>query len=312
MERAELARLLGVPMGSGAPRDVVVAERDPETFRAAFADAVAAGGTVFLADPAWGTTERAQFDSLRSRPAVVDGPKGWLCIPTGGSSGQIKLARHDQQTIAAAVRGFCGHFGVTQVNAVGLLPLHHVSGLMAWLRCVLTGGRYVAWEGSALLAGRTPARPAGAGDWFLSLVPTQLARLIEQPAAVEWLRSFRAVFIGGGPAWPSLIEAGAGLRLPLSFSYGMTETAAMVTALRPEEFLAGSRGCGAALPHAAVTLEADGVVAIRSESLFRGYYPAVAAETAWSSQDLGRFDERGSLHLLGRRDGTHHARGERR
>ncbi|HEY0967564.1 MAG TPA: AMP-binding protein [Opitutaceae bacterium] len=303
MERAELARWLGVSLASGAPRDVVVAERDPAAFRAAFADAVAAGGTVFLADPAWGALERAQFDALRNASVSADRERGWLCIPTGGSSGQIKLARHDAHTIAAAVGGFCAHFGVTRVNAVGLLPLHHVSGLMGWLRCVLTGGQYVPWEGSALLAGRMPVRPAGDGDWFLSLVPTQLARLMEQPPAVEWLRSFRAVFIGGGPAWPALVEAGARLHLPLSFSYGMTETAAMVTALRPEEFLAAARGCGSALPHASVTLDTDGVVVIRSASLFRGYYPAMAAATVWSPQDLGRLDERGSLHLLGRRDG---------
>lgn len=303
MERAELAHRLGVPLTSGSPRDVVVAEREPEAFRAAFAAAVAAGGNVFLADPAWGAIERTQFDALRTDQTPPDLETGWLCIPTGGSSGQIKLARHDQRTLAAAVRGFCAHFGVTQVNAVGLLPLHHVSGLMAWLRCVLTGGRYVPWEGRALSEGRMPPRLAGDGDWFLSLVPTQLARLIEQPAAVDWLRGFRAVFIGGGAAWPALIETGSRLRLPLSFSYGMTETAAMVTALRPEEFLAGSRGSGSALPHASVRVDDDGVVVIRSGSLFRGYFPGMALLTEWATQDLGRLDERDNLHLLGRRDG---------
>lgn len=303
MERAELARLLGAEPDFAEPRDTVVAERDPTTFCTAFAAAVAAGGRVFLADPAWGAGERAQFAALRAQTGGPDRERGWLCIPTGGSSGQIKLARHDQETVAAAVRGFSAHFGVTRINAVGLLPLHHVSGLMAWLRCALTGGQYLPWSGSALLEGRLPPQPAGEGAWFLSLVPTQLARLIDHPAAVDGLRSFRAVFVGGGPAWPALVEAGARLRLPLSFSYGMTETAAMVTALRPEEFLAGARGCGTVLPHAHVRLEADGGIVIRSESLFRGYHPDGFAGPEWSPNDVGRFDDQGSLHLLGRRDG---------
>ena len=29
---------------------------------------------------------------------------GWLCLPTGGSSGALRWARHDQDTVAAAVQ----------------------------------------------------------------------------------------------------------------------------------------------------------------------------------------------------------------
>jgi len=301
MERLELARLLGAAPRLAEARDVTVEERDPERFMAAFTEGVAAGGTVFLADPAWGREERAQLAAIVARPAPP-ADRGWLAIPTGGSSGRLKLARHDQDTIAAAVRGFCGHFSVTRVNAVGLLPLHHVSGFMAWMRCALTGGTYLPWDGGALLAGRRPPRPTD-GDWFLSLVPTQLARLLDDAEAVAWLRGFRAVFVGGGPAWPELIEAGARQRLPLAFSYGMTETAAMVAALRPEAFLAGGRGCGPALPHARIEVAPDGTLAIAAASLFLGYYPDFRPDGPWMPDDLGRFDEHGSLHVLGRRDG---------
>ena len=305
MDRAELARLLGVsPVGAG-PRDVVVEERDPARFRVAFSEAVAAGGTVFLADPEWEKTEREQFNALVAQSPVstdVSPQSGWLCIPTGGSSGAIKLARHDEATLSAVVQGFCGHFGVRRVNAVGLLPLHHVSGFMAWMRTVFTGGRYLSWSWKALETGRRPVLPAGEGDWFLSLVPTQLQRLLADPESVDWLRGFRAVFVGGGPAWPELMEAGARARLPLAFSYGMTETAAMVTALKPEEFLAGRRGSGTPLPHARITLDADGRITITGESVFRGYWPERRADEPWTTEDLGNFDERGGLHVLGRRD----------
>ena len=154
----------------------------------------------------------------------------------------------------------------------------------------------------AVEAGERPALPVGDGDWFISLVPTQLQRLLGDREAEDWLRGFKAVFIGGAAAWPALIEAGRMARLPLAFSYGMTETAAMITALRPEEFLAGGQGSGTALPHAKVTLGEDGRVSVDGASLFFGYWPEMRAGGAWATEDLGSWDERGSLHVLGRRD----------
>ena len=357
MERAELARLLGVFRSqvsdlAYSSDAVVIEERDPARFQAAFAAAVAGSGPVFLADPDWGAAERDQFQKLvvqhptsKLQPSTSkEGPMaareksemgepefgarmegrsqddargeshskiqnpnskielGWLCIPTGGSSGRLKLARHDQDTLLAAAWGFAGHFGVPRVNAVGVLPLHHVSGLMAWLRCALTGGEYVAGDWREIEAGALPAFPRTDDGWFLSLVPTQLQRLLARPAAVAWLRAFRAVLVGGGPAWPALVEAGARAELPLAFTYGATETAAAAMALRPEEFRAGGRGCGRALPHATVTVAADGAIAIQAASLFHGYWPDVRAPGPWASGDRGDYDGAGSLHVRGRSD----------
>ena len=302
MERIELIRALGTEPAPGS-RDVVVEARDQSEFIARFTEAAAAGETVFLADPSWGHAERAQFDALvAQKPADGGDGRGWLCIPTGGSSGAIKLARHDEKTIEAATLGFCGHFGVRRVNAAGVLPPYHVSGFMAWMRTVLTGGTYQPANWRAVESGERPALPAGEGERFLSLVPTQLQRLLGDLEAEEWLRGFRAVFIGGAPAWPALIEAGRRARLPLAFSYGMTETAAMVAAMRPEEFLQGGQGSGTPLPHAGVRLDGDGRVVIAGGSLFRGYWPGWRAEEVLTTEDLGLFDAEGSLHILGRRD----------
>ncbi|HEY8932318.1 MAG TPA: hypothetical protein VIM44_03285, partial [Rariglobus sp.] len=157
MERVDLIRLLGAEPLLAEPRDVVVEAREPADFIARFTDAVAAGGTVFLADPAWSQAERAQFNALIGHWSSDIGHsragRGWLCIPTGGSSGAIKLARHDEETLFAAVNGFCAHFAVKKVNVVGLLPLHHVSGFMAWMRTVLTGGVYLPASWKAVEAG---------------------------------------------------------------------------------------------------------------------------------------------------------------
>jgi O-succinylbenzoic acid--CoA ligase len=187
------------------------------------------------------------------------------------------------------------------VNAVDVLPAYHVSGLMARVRCAATGGRHVPWDWKRLEAGNTPELP-GEVNCVISLVPTQLHRLLGSPRVVKWLRSFKVIFVGGGPIWPTLADAAARADLPLSLSYGMTETAAMVTALRPEEFLAGARSSGRALPHAKATVTTEGVVRIEGESVFRGYFPGFSEERVYETEDLGRVDAQGHWHIMGRRD----------
>ena len=262
------------------------------------------GGFVFLCDPKWSAAQRAQVDVLlskiRNRNSRI--PTGWLCVATGGTSGGIKFARHDERTLTAAVRGFCEHFDFARVNAVGVLPAHHVSGLMARVRCAATGGIYLDWAWKKLEAGQRPALPRLRGPWVISLVPTQLQRLLKSRSAINWLRGFKIVFLGGGPVWPSLAEAAARANVRVSLSYGMTETAAMVTALRPEEFLAGARNCGAPLPHARVSVSKAGVVRVAAESVFRGYFPETRRARGVTTEDLGCIDSGGHLHIFGRRD----------
>lgn len=278
MERAELRRLLEA---TG-----VAEERE---------------GVFFLCDPRWGKAEREQVRKLRELRANDGAEEGWVCVPTGGTSGAIKFARHDERTLGAAARGFVEHFGVQKVNAVDVLPPFHVSGLMARVRCAVSGGTHVAWEWKRLERGE---RPVVSEDepWVLSLVPTQLQRLLAAKEAAEWLRRFRVVLIGGAPAWKELLDAAAEARVRVALSYGMTETAAMVAAQRPEEFFAGDRSSGTAMPHAKIVCEADGAIAIEGASLFRGYWPEWRAARSLETSDEGEIDESGRLRVRGRRD----------
>ena len=310
MDRLELTRRLEAVLGpvpagaAGRTGIAVVAEREPARFKAALAAAVAGRGPVVLADPGWGERERGELRALLAAgDATERGERddGWLLIPSGGTGGRVKLARHDGATLAAAAAGFADHFGIRKVDAVGVLPLHHVSGLMGWLRSVVTGGRHAAADWKDVEAGRWPEPPAG-GTATLSLVPTQLQRLLGRPEAEAWLRRFAAVAVGGGPAWAELLERAAAARVPLAPSYGMTETAAMATALRPEEFLAGGRSSGRALPHARVEIGADGRIGVGGASLFRGYYPERRHGTIFRTEDTGNFDAQGCLHVAGRSD----------
>jgi O-succinylbenzoic acid--CoA ligase len=319
MERTELARALGATAVAQEARNVFISESEPARFMAAFAQAVANGGDVFLCDPAWSKNEREELamrtgnqifaeakSAALARSEISDFKSqidhGWLMIASGGTSGRLKFARHDQDTLRAAVNGFSAYFNVSRVNAVGVLPLHHVSGLMAWMRCALTGGKFLPSSWPEIEAGRRPAMGDG-GEWFLSLVPTQLQRLLAQPDAAGWLQRFRAVFLGGGPAWPELLERAAEARVPLAPSYGLTETAAMVATLRPEEFFSGARSSGAAMPHARIDVTGEGTLRIAGESVFRGYFPEWRTEREFTTDDLGFIDGHGHVQVTGRRDG---------
>jgi O-succinylbenzoic acid--CoA ligase len=305
MERVELAGALGATAVAGEARTVFISEGEPARFMATFSQAAANGGNVFLCDPMWSKDERDQLALLaqsETRNPKAEIGHGWLMIASGGTGGRLKFARHDQDTLSAAVDGFSAHFNVPRVNAVGVLPLHHVSGLMAWIRCALTGGKFLPSNWPEIEAGRRPAMGDG-GEWFLSLVPTQLQRLLVQPETVGWLRRFRAVFLGGGPAWPELLERAAEARVPLAPSYGLTETAAMVATLRPQEFLGGTRSSGAVMPHAHIDVTGEGTLCIAGESVFRGYFPEWRAGRNFTTDDLGFIDGGGQVQVIGRRDG---------
>jgi O-succinylbenzoic acid--CoA ligase len=272
------------------------------------------GARVFLINPGWGIREKNQADGLiQKKDSGENSADGWFCVPTGGTSGALRFARHDERTLDAAVRGFCAHFGIQRVNALDALPAYHVSGLMARVRCAATGGTHVVCPWKNLEVGEWPALPARDDGWFLSLVPTQLQRLLASETAIAQLRQFRAVFLGGGPLWPGLADAAAAAQVPVSICYGMTETAAMIAAQRPGEFPAGDRSCGLAMPHARIEIVdedsgevlpvgATGLVRISGEHVFRGYWPESNDNQSLLTEDLGQLDAQGRLYILGRRD----------
>ncbi|MEB3200745.1 MAG: AMP-binding protein [Synechococcaceae cyanobacterium] len=247
-----------------------------------------------------------------------------IVLGSGGSSGGRRWCVQPLSHLQASARA-CGTWLQAQGFEPGVcelfnaLPLHHISGLMPVLRARCWGGR-LRWlpppllrDGAGLLAGAMPdpQRPA-----LISLVPTQLQRLLDQPDGVRWLQRFQLIWVGGAALSPDLAQRCRAHGLPLSPCYGSTETAAMVAALPPQRFLAGEEGCGEALPHAELALEAgSGALRIRASSLALGTLEAGRLEPLplqdgwWSSGDAARLDG-GGLRLLGRLDGAISSGGE--
>ncbi len=253
-----------------------------------------------------------------------------IMIPTGGSSGKIRFSIHTWATLTASVSGFTEYFQVPKVNSFCLLPLYHVSGLMQFIRSFTTGGNLAIFPSykeilNVLTSDSSEAIPSqkilaeiNPENFFISLVPTQLSRFLQQVIAADWLSQFATVLLGGAPAWPELLAKARKYQIKLAPTYGMTETASQIVTLKPSAFLAGNQSCGQVLPHAQVSICNEdgqllgvnqiGLIKIRTKSLALGYYPPGASispleenSPEYTSDDLGFFDADGDLNIVGRR-----------
>ncbi|MBD2251170.1 2-succinylbenzoate--CoA ligase [Nostoc parmelioides] len=318
---------------------IILAEREPVNFLASFIAACAANCQVFLCNPDWGEQEWHQVFNL-VQPDIILGletkdkstqnsttPQSpipitpypqrgphlphspLIMIPTGGSSGQIKFAIHTWETLTASVQGFREYFQIKQVNSYCVLPLYHVSGLMQFIRSFITGGKLVIQPFKSLEINQiSQVKPT---EFFISLVPTQLQRLLQNLELTTWLSQFNTVLLGGAPAWDELLEKAKFHSIRLAPTYGMTETASQIATLKPDDFLNGKINSGQILPHAQVRicnqqgefLPANhiGNITIQAQSLSLGYYPQLVQNQHYLQvDDLGFLDEHGYLNIVGR------------
>jgi O-succinylbenzoic acid--CoA ligase len=150
----------------------------------------------------------------------------------------------------------------------------------------------------ALLAGTAPDHALAAREErsYVSVVPTQLARMLDQPADVDLLRSYDSVLVGGASFDPVLRMRAHEAGVRVVSTYGMSET---------------SGGCvydGMPLAGVAVQIGADGMVRLAGPVLFDGYdgdpqLTASVMEGDWFvTSDLGEIDRDGRLRVLGRSD----------
>ncbi|MEM7791051.1 MAG: AMP-binding protein, partial [Verrucomicrobiota bacterium] len=308
-------------------RGVLITEKDPIEFAAVFFAAAHLQIPVILANHRWGQREWDQLEALVN-PALVFGssplstlgrsdvsnpPPSSILIPTGGTTGGVKLAVHDWSTLRSACEGLVDFMGPGPMNFHCLLPLFHVSGLMQLLRSFHTGGHIAFSDFSELQSGRLSSFQFD--DRCISLVPTQLQRLMKSKWGLKALRSTRLVFMGGAPLPERLRQEARHLKIPIVASYGMTETAAMIAVQPLDEFFAQEPAAVYPLKHVQINIlnecgelcavEESGRIQIKSPSLFRGYHGSKllrSQDDAHTTDDEGFIDVKGRLHILGRTD----------
>ena len=259
---------------------------------------------------------------------VLERLQGWgpgVLVGSGGSSGRRRWCLQPLshlQASAAATGTWLAAQGIEPAACLHLnpLPLHHVSGLLPLVRSRQWGCGVQQVEPALL---RQPEVVAAAlplpsdRPVLLSLVPTQLQRLMATPAGLAWLRQMAVIWLGGAPLPASLAGRARSAGLQLAPCSGATETAAMVCALAPDLFLAGVSGCGQPLVDVELQIEAaSGAIAVRASRLSPGWLEAGQLQPLprngagwWCSGDGGELGPDGLL-VRGRLDGAIHSGAE--
>lgn len=216
---------------------------------------------------------------------AADDPEPWV-VETSGSTGAPKRVLLSRAAVLASVHASARRLGGSGRWLLALPPTY-VAGLQVVCRSLVAGHEPLLLDDHDSFA--AAARDAD----FVSLVPTQLHRLLDTDA--DALRSFQTVLLGGGPIDPGLRARAEGEGVTVVATYGSAETAG---------------GCvydGYALDGVALKIDADGRIRIAGPTLFDGYDdPVLTAEVlvdGWFlTSDAGRLDDDGRLHVLGRID----------
>ena len=294
------------------PRIILVNNNKNLEFLAALLASIISDCHVFLCDQRWQEKEWKEvlflikphlilglnidysLDKYKNNSQLLN--KNLIMIPTGGTSGNIRFAIHTWSSLSASVQGFIDFFELEKVNSFCVLPLHHVSGLMQFIRSFSTSGKIIIYPYSNLKNEIFPS--LNFADYFLSLVPTQLQVLLT--VNPEFLKQLKTILLGGASPWNSLLTKARDYKLNISPTYGMTETASQIVTLKPEKFLQNNKSTGKILPHAQINLTEEKLIKIKAKSLYFGYYPNYELKEHLITDDLGYFDEENYLYILGR------------
>jgi o-succinylbenzoate---CoA ligase len=253
----------------------------------------------------------ATIGSLQDRERVAPaGPAGQaspgvgedvaVVLPTSGSTGMPKGAELSAGALLASARASLARLGAGPGSRwLCCLPAHHVSGLGVLVRSLVAGS--VPLTSARIDAAVVTGATAG-GCGYVSLVPTQLGRLLDAGAPVG---QFRAILLGGAAAPPELLGRARAAGARVVTTYGMTETCG---------------GCvydGVPLDGVAVASGADGRVRIGGPVLFSGYRlapgltRAALADGWFVTSDLGALAADGRLVVRGRADDVINSGGEK-
>ena len=214
-----------------------------------------------------------------------------LVVETSGSSGTPKRVLLSRGAVLASVAATARRLD-GEGRWLLALPASYVAGAQVVCRSVVAGEPPVLLDDHPSLADAVEA----GGPAYVSLVPTQLHRMLDDADDVRALRTLSTVLLGGGPIAPALRSRATDAGVSVVASYGSAETAG---------------GCvydGLALDGVELATDEDGRLRISGPMLFDGYDgdPELTARVlvdGWfRTEDAARIDEDGRLQVLGRLD----------
>jgi o-succinylbenzoate---CoA ligase len=177
------------------------------------------------------------------------------------------------------------------------LPLSHVGGLSILVRSAIYATTAVVHE--RFETERVLQALREQDVTLVSLVATTLARLLD--AGLARPPALRCALTGGGPVPAALVARAAAAGVPVSMTYGLTESCSQVTTTPVAALAQGELGAGPPLFCTRVRCAEDGEVLVAGPTVA----PGAKAQDGWlHTGDLGSIDERGSLSITGRKADT--------
>ncbi len=309
--------------GAGPGRRVAIALPPGLAFARALHACLLLGAVAVPVDLRLTEAER----ELVTADAVVLVEQPLACEPDPSSSEQYVGAWHDLGATAAVIHTSgttsvpkpieltYGNFlwsALGSAVALGLdprerwlcaLPLAHVGGLSILLRSTIyatTAVLHERFDTEAVLEALMEQEIT-----LVSLVATTLARLLDaMPAHSERPPALRCALTGGGPVPPSLVTRAYEAGVPVSLTYGLTESCSQVSTTPVAEIdgvPADLLNAGAPLFCTRVQIDTEGEIMVAGPTVA----PGSLQRDGWlHTGDLGTIDERGRLHVTGRKADT--------
>jgi O-succinylbenzoic acid--CoA ligase len=166
------------------------------------------------------------------------------------------------------------------------MPLTHVGGLSIPIRSAIYATGVVLHQRFEVGAVLDELMDRAGRITLVSLVPTMLARLLDaglaNPPTLRW------ALLGGGPIAPALVQRAEAAGVPVAPTYGMTEACSQIATF------------GYPLPGVEVPI-VQGEILVRGPIVSRD---AIESDGFLHSGDLGAFDDRGRLQIVGRKSDT--------
>jgi o-succinylbenzoate---CoA ligase len=234
-----------------------------------------------------------------SGPGGIRGvsPDTALVVATSGSTGPPKGTELSAEALRASAAASLRRVGAGPGERwLCCLPTFHIAGIQVLVRALLSGT-------APVMAGRLePGTLAASGCAYVSLVPTQLRRLLD---AGDDLAAVRTILLGGAAPPPGLLEAARAAGGRVITTYGMSETCG---------------GCvydGMPLDDVSVDIGRAGRIRIAGPVLFSGYrlrpdLTARVSDGRWFvTSDVGSIGPSGEVLVRGRADDVINTGGEK-